>query len=196
MGGETSSSTNCITGEMLNHTGTKRTPTPTNVLLVLGGIGVAVHAISLKWSIFQKPPADAWPVYGNQMVSLMHATTVVLAGLLYPLLLRWPVRESLRCRKISPLLVCTGGVLGAVVSTLAFQGGYLTGACFLTYEAVVHVSGASIKTAFQLALMEVEVYGFIETFYILVPAFFVAAVTTATVARIFSAREDVQVNSR
>jgi hypothetical protein len=154
------------------------------IFLILGGIGVAVHAVSLRWSFAKWDPADTWPPHGHEFVLVMNATLVVLGGLFYALFLRWPVNESIRERKISLAVVLLGGLWGMFATLVALEGRYLAGACFMTYLATVAYPDGSLKTTFLLAIMEIETYGIFETFYFLVPAFLCGAIVTAAVSRL------------
>ena len=85
----------------------------TQIFLILGGIGAAVHAASLRWSLFWRDPAATWPSFGDRFVMVMNVTPGVLGAIFYALFLRWPVNELVRNRRISTGLVLLGGLLTA-----------------------------------------------------------------------------------
>jgi hypothetical protein len=155
----------------------------TKILSVLGGIGVATHLLLLRWSMFPLAADPSGTLVNNFFVT---GTLLLVGGLSYALLLRYPVTESIRARKTSPFVLFKGGVLGAVATSLAFQGRYLVAACFLTYKTMVGVPEGSLKSAFLLALLSIETYALIELFYFLIPAFACGVLVTAVVARSFS----------
>jgi hypothetical protein len=155
----------------------------TQIFLILGGIGAAVHAVSLRWSFFRWNPTDTWPPFENEFALVMNATLVVLGALFYTLFLRWPVNESVRERRISVAVVLMGGLCGMFATLAALQGRYLAGASFLTYQMMASVPRVSLSQAFLLSIMEIETYGLIEMFYFMVPAFLCGALVTATVSR-------------
>jgi hypothetical protein len=113
----------------------------------------------------------------------VNASLGLLGGLFYALFLRYPVMESIRDRKSSPFVLFKGGVLGAVATSLALQAFYLGAACILTYKMMVGVPEGSLRTAFLLAILEIETYGLIEVFYFAIPAFVCGVLVTAVVAR-------------
>lgn len=153
------------------------------ILVILGAIGAAVHAVSLRWSMFRWDPTVTWPPFGNEFVLVMNTTLVVLGALFYALFLKWPVNESVRERRISVAVALLGGLWGMFATLAALVGRYLAGACFLTYQMKVSAPEVSLRIAFLLAIMEIGTYGIIETFYFLVPAFLCGALVTASVSR-------------
>jgi hypothetical protein len=154
----------------------------TKILLVLGGIGVAIHFLFLRWSIFQLTADPSGAFVNNFFVT---GTLGFLGGLFYALFLRYPVTESISARKTSPFVLFKAGVLGAVATSLAFQGRYLAAACFLTYKAKAGVPEVSLRIAFSLALLSIETYALIELFYFLIPAFVCGVLVATVVARLF-----------
>lgn len=155
---------------------------PTQIFLILGGIGATVHAASLRWSAFSRDPTAAWP---SSFVVVMNVTLVVLGAMFYALFLRWPVQQLVRNRRISVVLVFLGGLLGMFATFAPLQGRYLTGAFCLPYQVKIGVAESSLRSDFLLAFMEIGTYGLIEVFYFLVPAFLCGTFVTATVSRSF-----------
>ncbi len=152
----------------------------TKILLILGGIGVAIHLLFLRWSVYQLAADPSGTLVNKSFVT---GTLLFLGGLFYALLLRYPVTESIRDRKTSPFVLFKGGLLGVIATSLAFQGRYLVAACFLTHKTMVGVPEGSLKSAFLLGLLSIETYALIELFYFLIPAFVCGALVTAVVAR-------------
>ncbi len=167
----------------------------TQIFLILGGIGAAVHAASLRWSAFSRDPTTAWPSSGDRFVMVMNVTLVVLGAIFYALFLRWPVNELVRNRRISVGLVLLGGLLGMFATFAALQGRYLAGAFYLTCQSKIGVAESGLSSDFLLSIMEIETYGLIEVFYFLVPAFLCGTFVTAAVARSFFAEAFPQSNS-
>lgn len=79
-----------------------------------------------------------------------------------------------------------------VATFAAFQGTILAGAFVLTHKMIAAVPEGSLVTAFQLAVMEIETYGLIHIFYMLIPAFICGALVTAVVAYLFFPRNKPQ----
>jgi len=156
------------------------------VPLILGGIGVAIHLLFLRWIVYRdyQPPVDQ--SFVNSF--LVNATLSFLGGLFYALLLKRPVSQTVRARRISLSALFKGGLWGIVATFAAFQGLYLGAACFLTWKMKVGVPEGSLRTAFLLAIMEIETYGLFVIFYFLIPAFVSGILVTAVVARSFFQR--------
>jgi hypothetical protein len=162
----------------------------TQIFLILGGIGAAVHAASLRWSLFSQAPTAGSPSPGGRLVMVMNVTLVVLGAIFYALLLRWPVNELVRNRRVSVGLVLLGGLLGMFATFAALQGRYLAGAFYL-----MGVAESGLRSVFLLSIIEIETYGLIELFYFLVPAFLCGALVTATVSRSFFTKTFFQSDS-
>jgi hypothetical protein len=167
----------------------------TQIFLILGGIGAAVPAASLRWSGFWRDPAAAWPSSGGRFVMVMNVALVVLGAIFYALFLRWPVNELVRNRRISVGLVLLGGLMGMFATFAALQGRYLAGALYLTYQMNTGVGESGLRSDFLLSIMEIETYGLIELFYFLVPAFLCGVLVTATVSRSLLTKAFPQSNS-
>jgi hypothetical protein len=163
----------------------KKESANTKILVLLGGSGAAVHLVLLHWRMFRRNPAAPSASF---MIVLADAAFVLLGGLFYALLLRWPVTESVRAGKISFAMTFLGGWLGTFAGVAALHGSDLAFACAITYKAMTSLPAGmaaqdgSLTMAFKLALLSIETYGLIETFYILIPAFVCGALVTAIVS--------------
>ncbi len=150
----------------------KHDPLPLKMTLVLTLLGGAIHLLSLRWSLFQHPPADRSTSFVNNMFVI--STFVLLGGILYGTLLRQPVSEAIRQRKISLSTLLKGGLFGMFATAAALQGRYLTMGSVLTYQAriaLTPVREQSLVATFFICMIPVETYGVLEIICFAVPAF-------------------------
>lgn len=155
-------------------------PPATKVIFILGGIGVVVHLVSLHWRVFHVDPTDASTFL---MVAVADSTLVLLGGLFYALLLRWPVNEAARSGKHFVAAILVGGLFGSAATVSALQGSYVASAIALVWKEKMSVPDVSLRSAFLLSIMEVETYGLIETVLFILPGAMIGALVTALVAR-------------
>jgi hypothetical protein len=135
-------------------------------------------------------PAPADRSFVNNV--FVNAGLSALGGGFYVLFLRRPVIEFVRGGSALVLAPLKGGFWGIVATFAASQGIFLAAAFVLTYKMKTAVPEGSLVMAFQLAVMEIETYGLLLMFYILIPAFICGALVTAVVGYLFFPRNKPQ----
>ena len=156
------------------------------MLFVLGGFGAAIHLLFLHWKQFEEgAAADVGPHVNDPLANIAFG---LLGGLFYALLLRYPITESVRTRRVSPLALLKGAMAGAIASFATIQAFCIGGSCLVAYKGKMAVPDVSLGMAFGLAMLDSETYGIIAMFYFVIPALICGMLVTAVVARSFFQR--------
>ena len=152
------------------------------IFLTLTVLGGSIHLLSLHWSMFQYSSDEPPTFFVNNMFTI--STYVLLGGILYGILLRYPVSEAIRHRSIALWMLLQSGFLAMFGTVVALQCRYLAIGSVLTYRARnAFPSHESLKATFLLSMLPVETYGLIEIIYLAVPAF-VCGTTGANLRRV------------
>lgn len=152
-----------------------RNESTTKITVILLSIGAVVHLACARWIMFRADPTEPSTFV---LAAVGDTVLIFLGGLFYAILLKPPVNSAVHSgNRLGAILL--GGLLGSMATVLALHGSYIACAIALTLKEKSEVPTGSLRSAFLLSIMEIETYGLIETFIVVIPAVICGALVTA-----------------